>query len=72
MKDGAVGLSSGLEYDPGFYATTDELAALASAIKPYGGFYSSHVRDEENECSPRGAKRSRSVAAPAWPSRSRT
>jgi N-acyl-D-amino-acid deacylase len=49
MKDGAVGLSSGLEYDPGYYATTDELAALASAIKPYGGFYSSHVRDEENE-----------------------
>lgn len=48
MKDGAVGLSSGLEYDPGFYATTDELVALARAIKPYGGFYSSHVRDEEN------------------------
>ncbi len=49
MKDGAVGLSSGLEYDPGFYATTEELTALATAIKPYGGFYSSHVRDEENE-----------------------
>jgi N-acyl-D-amino-acid deacylase len=49
MKDGAVGLSSGLEYDPGFYGTLDELAALASVIKPYGGFYSSHVRDEENE-----------------------
>jgi N-acyl-D-amino-acid deacylase len=49
MRDGAVGLSSGLEYDPGFYATLDELVALASAVKPYGGFYSSHVRDEENE-----------------------
>jgi N-acyl-D-amino-acid deacylase len=49
MKDGAVGLSSGLEYDPGFYGTIDELAALASVIKPYGGFYSSHVRDEEDE-----------------------
>lgn len=49
MKDGAVGLSSGLEYDPGFYATVEELAALASAIKPYRGVYSSHVRDEENE-----------------------
>jgi N-acyl-D-amino-acid deacylase len=49
MKDGAVGLSSGLEYDPGFYATVDEIAALAQVIKPYGGFYSSHVRDEENE-----------------------
>lgn len=49
MKDGAVGLSSGLEYDPGFYGTVDELAALAAVVKPYGGFYSSHVRDEENE-----------------------
>jgi N-acyl-D-amino-acid deacylase len=49
MKDGAVGLSSGLEYDPGFYATVEELAALASAIKPYRGVYSSHVRDEEND-----------------------
>ncbi len=49
MKDGAVGLSSGLEYDPGFYSTIDELAALAAVIKPYGGFYSSHVRDEEND-----------------------
>jgi N-acyl-D-amino-acid deacylase len=49
MKDGAYGLSSGLEYDPGFYATEDELAALASVVKPYGGFYASHVRDEENE-----------------------
>jgi N-acyl-D-amino-acid deacylase len=49
MKDGAVGMSSGLEYDPGFYGTVDELAALAAVIKPYGGFYSSHVRDEEND-----------------------
>jgi N-acyl-D-amino-acid deacylase len=49
MKDGAVGLSSGLEHDPGFYATVEELAALASAIKPYRGVYSSHVRDEEND-----------------------
>lgn len=48
MKDGALGLSSGLEYDPGFYANTDELAALASVVAPYGGYYSSHVRDEEN------------------------
>jgi N-acyl-D-amino-acid deacylase len=49
MKDGAVGLSSGLEYDPGFYAEPAELVALAAAIGPYGGLYSSHVRDEENE-----------------------
>ncbi len=49
MKDGALGLSSGLEYDPGFYATPDEMAALASVVARYGGFYSSHVRDEEHE-----------------------
>jgi len=49
MKDGAIGLSSGLEYDPGFYATPDEMAALASVVARYGGFYSSHVRDEEHE-----------------------
>ena len=49
MKDGAVGLSSGIEYDPGFFAKPDELIALARMIKPYGGVYSSHVRDEEND-----------------------
>jgi N-acyl-D-amino-acid deacylase len=49
MRDGAVGLSSGLEYDPGFYARPDELVALARVAARHGGFYSSHVRDEENE-----------------------
>jgi N-acyl-D-amino-acid deacylase len=49
MRDGAVGLSSGLEYDPGFYAELSELVELARAAAAHGGFYSSHVRDEENE-----------------------
>jgi N-acyl-D-amino-acid deacylase len=49
MRDGAIGLSSGLEYDPGFFGTTSEVAALASVIKPYGGPYFSHVRDEDHE-----------------------
>ena len=49
MRDGAFGLSSGLEYDPGFYATRDELVALARTAARHGGFYASHVRDEENE-----------------------
>jgi N-acyl-D-amino-acid deacylase len=49
MKDGAVGLSSGVEYDPGFFARPSEIIALARVIKPYGGVYSSHVRDEEND-----------------------
>jgi N-acyl-D-amino-acid deacylase len=49
MKDGALGLSSGLEYDPGFYAKPDELIELARVAAAYGGYYASHVRDEENE-----------------------
>jgi N-acyl-D-amino-acid deacylase len=49
MRDGALGLSSGLEYDPGFFATPDELVALASVAAEHGGFYASHVRDEEHE-----------------------
>jgi N-acyl-D-amino-acid deacylase len=49
MRDGALGLSSGLEYDPGFYSTPDELVALAGVVAHHGGFYSSHVRDEEND-----------------------
>ncbi len=48
MLDGAVGLSSGLEYDPGFYSKPDELVELARVAARHGGFYSSHVRDEEN------------------------
>ena len=49
MKDGAFGLSSGLEYTPGAYAKTDELIALASAMEPYGGIYTTHMRDEGGE-----------------------
>lgn len=46
MRDGAIGLSSGLEYDPGFYSTTEELVALGSVVAKYHGIYSSHVRNE--------------------------
>jgi N-acyl-D-amino-acid deacylase len=49
MKDGALGLSSGLEYDPGFYAKPEELVELAKVAATHGGYYTSHVRDEENE-----------------------
>lgn len=47
MEEGAFGLSSGLEYDPGFYCSTEELIALARVASEYGGFYSTHMRDEE-------------------------
>lgn len=47
MRDGAFGLSSGLEYDVGFSASTEELIALAKIAAKYGGIYMSHIRDEE-------------------------
>jgi len=44
MAEGALGLSSGLDYPPGSYASTDELAALTDAAARVGGFYHTHVR----------------------------
>ena len=44
MEEGAYGLSSGLDYPPGSYASTEELANLAHASAQLGGFYHSHVR----------------------------
>lgn len=49
MRDGAVGLSSGLEYEIGSYSTTEEIVALASATAKLGGFYMTHIRDEGNK-----------------------
>jgi N-acyl-D-amino-acid deacylase len=46
MKDGGFGLSSGIEYEPDSYSTTAELVEVAKVVKPYGGYYVSHVRDE--------------------------
>lgn len=47
MKDGAFGLSSGLEYDVGFSASTEEMIALARVAAKYNGIYMTHMRDEE-------------------------
>src|SRR5688500_11531101 len=47
MREGAFGLSSGLEYDVGFSASTEELIALASVAAKQGGIYMTHMRDEE-------------------------
>jgi N-acyl-D-amino-acid deacylase len=46
MRDGALGLSSGLFYLPGAHAKTEELIALARVAAESGGVYSSHIRDE--------------------------
>jgi len=48
MKQGAVGVSSGLIYPPGSYAKTDELVALARAAGKHGGLYASHIRGEDD------------------------
>jgi len=46
MTDGAWGLSTGLIYNPGTYARTDEIVALAKVAGKHGGMYASHIRDE--------------------------
>lgn len=46
MKDGAVGLSTGLIYVPGTYAKTDEIVSLAKVAARYGGLYATHMRNE--------------------------
>jgi N-acyl-D-amino-acid deacylase len=46
MRAGAIGLSSGLEYEVGSYASTEEVVSLARVAAQHGGFYISHIRDE--------------------------
>ncbi|MBC7848701.1 MAG: D-aminoacylase [Chitinophagaceae bacterium] len=48
MKEGAVGLSTGLIYVPGTYAKTEEVIGLAKAATKYDGIYASHIRNEES------------------------
>ena len=46
MQDGAVGLSTSLQYAPAPYASTEELIALAAESARYGGIYATHMRSE--------------------------
>jgi N-acyl-D-amino-acid deacylase len=46
MREGAIGLSAGLEYVPGRWSTTDEVVALAREIVPFDGVYIAHQRAE--------------------------
>jgi N-acyl-D-amino-acid deacylase len=48
MEQGAFGLSSGLFYTPGSFATTEEVIALAASAAEFDGIYTSHIRDEGN------------------------
>jgi dihydroorotase/N-acyl-D-amino-acid deacylase len=46
MEQGALGVSTALEYTPAFYAPTEEIVALAQAARRHGGVYASHMRNE--------------------------
>ncbi|MHB8475362.1 MAG: N-acyl-D-amino-acid deacylase family protein [Steroidobacteraceae bacterium] len=46
MREGAVGVSTSLEYAPAPYASTEELIALAAEAAAYGGIYATHMRSE--------------------------
>lgn len=49
MDQGAFGLSSGLEYAPGLFASPEELIELCRVAAKYGGFYATHIRSEDNQ-----------------------
>jgi N-acyl-D-amino-acid deacylase len=49
MSEGAIGLSSGVEYDVASYSATDELVALSRVAAKRGGFYMTHIRDEADK-----------------------
>lgn len=46
MKNGALGVSVGLEYAPDCFTTTDELVEIAKVVHKYGGIYDAHIRDQ--------------------------
>jgi dihydroorotase/N-acyl-D-amino-acid deacylase len=48
MQDGAIGLSTALQYAPAPYAKTEELIALAQEAARFGGIYATHLRNEGN------------------------
>ncbi len=47
LRQGAIGMSTGLEYVPGLYAPADEIERLARVVARHGGLYASHMRSEE-------------------------
>lgn len=46
MKNGAIGVTVGLEYAPTCFTTTDELVEIAKVVQRYGGLYDAHIRDQ--------------------------
>lgn len=52
MRDGAVGVSTALQYAPAPYASTEELIALAAEAAKFGGIYATHMRSEADAIIP--------------------
>ncbi len=52
MRDGAVGVSTSLEYAPAPYAKTEEIIALAAESSKFGGIYATHMRNESDAVLP--------------------
>ena len=55
MEAGCLGITTGLRYTPDSYASTEEVIELARVTARYGGFYTSHIRDEGDRGDPVGA-----------------
>ena len=55
MEAGCRGITTGLRYDPQSYAETEEVIELTRVVAEYGGFYTSHIRDEGDRGDPLGA-----------------
>lgn len=55
MKAGCRGISMGLRYEPQSYAATEEVIELSKVAAGYGGFYTSHIRDEGDRGDPLAA-----------------
>jgi N-acyl-D-aspartate/D-glutamate deacylase len=54
ISKGAVGFSTGLEYSPGVDTPTDEIIAIAKAVRSKGGIYVTHIRNESGKIMPSG------------------
>ena len=52
LRDGAVGLSTGLAYPTAIHAPTDEVVELAACLKDFGGLYTTHMRNEGEDLLP--------------------
>ena len=64
MEEGAWGMSSGLEYVPGRFASTEEIIEVAKVVGEFGGIYSSHQRNEFDD-TPEGTKETIRIAEEA-------